>query len=189
MTPTLAVIHGSLTQGDEDVLVNASNTQGELGSGVSGAIARACGPGFQAVVSAALKEAFGASMAPGDVLLTSAGKHARARHVAHVAVMDYRNGFTGSSYPTLATVERGCALLWNALETLPSPSPLSIALPALGAGTGQLGVRGPTQVACRTLAAHVEKHPQSRISRVVFYGFDLPEFLNIQDEVKAHFPG
>ena len=52
--PTFLVVHGSLTDGAETVLVNASNTNCELGSGVSGAIRRACGLGYQEHIMAAL---------------------------------------------------------------------------------------------------------------------------------------
>ena len=40
MPLTIEVVQGSLTDGDERVLVNASNTNAMLGSGVSGAIRR-----------------------------------------------------------------------------------------------------------------------------------------------------
>ena len=45
---------GSLTDGDESVLVNASNTNAQLGTGVSAAIHQACGKGYQEKLFAAL---------------------------------------------------------------------------------------------------------------------------------------
>jgi O-acetyl-ADP-ribose deacetylase len=181
---------GNLTKGDELVLVNASNTQGSLGTGVSGAIRAACGPAFQAEVQRALAERFGGpSMPPGAVLVTDAGAHPRARHVAHVAVMDYREGFSARSMPTLGLVRAACVALWRELEALPPPAEglLSVAMPALGAGTGQLGVRGPTIAACETLAEHLAQTPASRLGRVVFYGYELHEYVAVVDEVSARF--
>jgi O-acetyl-ADP-ribose deacetylase (regulator of RNase III) len=182
---TIQVEQGSLTSGNALVLVNASNTQGNLGSGVSAAIAAACGAGFQAEIHQALHQHFGASMEPGSVLLTSAGKHPRARHVAHVAVMDYRAGFTGDSFPSLGLIERCCVNLWAALETLPGELPVTVAMVALGAGTGQLGVKDSVAAACVTLRRHLEK--PSRIQAVTFYGYQLVEYLAMAHEVARHF--
>jgi O-acetyl-ADP-ribose deacetylase (regulator of RNase III) len=182
------VLQGDVTTANADVLVNASNTGAWLGSGVSGAIRRACGPGYQEQIQAVLAERFGApEMEPGQVLLTAAGSHPRARHVAHVAVMDYRTGHEAEAAPDAARIERGCSNLWQALEEIQDPD-LTIAMVALGAGTGQLGVRLPTEVACQTLKRHVAGHPTSRVAAVLFYGFQLLEFANIVLVVRKHFP-
>lgn len=188
MQPTFAVVHGSLTDGRERILVNASNTNCWLGSGVSGAIRRACGPGYQEHITAALHARFGGSMAPGDVLITDAGTHPHARHVAHVAVMDYREGHADSAAPTLERIERACARLWQSLEALCGEAPLSVAMVALGAGTGGLGVRGPIEAACKTLREHLREHGDSALARVVFYGYELPEYLAMVEVVQAFFP-
>lgn len=87
----VALKQGSLTDGDETLLVNASNTNLQLGSGVSGAIRKACGTTFQAALDELLEKR-GGPLEPGDVVLTNAGAHRRARYIAHVAVMDYRGG-------------------------------------------------------------------------------------------------
>lgn len=176
MQLTLSVRQGSLVDGDELVLVNASNTNGQLGSGVSAAIRGACGPGFQQAIFEALEATFHGPMEPGQVLVTHAGSHPRARWVAHVAVMDYRDGFTAKSFPTLALVREGCARLWNRLEEGDAPE-LSVAMVALGAGTGNLGVQDSTRVAVETLLAHLEARPSSKVRRVTFYGYALHEFL------------
>jgi O-acetyl-ADP-ribose deacetylase (regulator of RNase III) len=172
---------GSLTAGNEDVLVNASNTIVQLGSGVSGAIARACGPTFQAELTAAMQLRFGGAMEPGDVLLTGAGKHPRATSVAHVAVMDYRPGAREVA-PDLARIEKGCVGLWRSLAELPGP--LSVAMVALGAGTGALGVADPTEIACRTL----QETPPPSVQRVVFYGYQLHELAPMAAVVGRFFP-
>jgi O-acetyl-ADP-ribose deacetylase (regulator of RNase III) len=184
----IEVRQGSVTDADVDVLVNASNTLGQLGSGVSAAIREACGPGFQKVIDDALATR-GGSLEPGDVVLTGAGTHGRTRHVAHVAVMDYRPGAARRA-PDEDRIHRASVELWRALEGLPSPS--SIGMVALGAGTGGLGERMPTRVACRTLLDHLEElsssGTSSKIARVVFHGFLLHEYVNVLDEVARVWP-
>ena len=180
----IEVRQGSVTDGDVDVLVNASNTIGRLGSGVSAAIRGACGAGFQGVIFDALA-AHGGQTAPGAVWLTHAGTHPRARFVAHVAVMDYRNTAQQRA-PDAARIERASAALWSTLETLPLDAQ-SVGMVALGAGTGGLGERLPTKLACTTLRTHLTNHPATKIARVVFFGFTATEHANIADVVSQHF--
>ncbi|MDP2345043.1 MAG: macro domain-containing protein [Deltaproteobacteria bacterium] len=174
------VRRGSVTdvEANVDVLVNASNTIGQLGTGVSAAIRAACGPGFQDVIDSALKPV-GGSVEAGDVWITSAGHHARAQLVAHVAVMDYRESSSHPRAPDADRIERGCRNLWRVLDALPYERPLSIGMVALGGGTGALGVRMPTEIAVRTLLEHVVTTPATSIASVVFHGFDLLEYLNV----------
>ena len=188
MTTDIALAQGSLTDGAELVLVNASNTNAALGSGVSGAIRVACGRGYQANIQAALQRDFGGPMKPGQVLLTDAGAHPSAKYVAHVAVMDYREGFTGTSFPTLDVIRTGCEQLWDVIEAKVNAARVSVAMVALGAGTGNLGVRDPTRIACETLKSHLAIHHQSRIARVVFYGYELHEHLAMAEVVTETFP-
>ena len=184
----IALVHGDLTSGQELVLVNASNTNVALGSGVSGAIRRTCGTAYQDHIKQALEQTFGGPMAPGEVLITDAGIHPIARYVAHVAVMDYRRGFSASSFPSKELIAQALERLWVALESIPEPS-LSVAMVALGAGTGQLGVRFPTNAACDTLLAHRAARPDSRIHKVVFYGYGLPDYLVMAEVLSACLPG
>jgi O-acetyl-ADP-ribose deacetylase (regulator of RNase III) len=187
--PNVTLKEGSLTDGDELVLVNASNTNLMLGSGVSGAIRKACGPAFQQQILDVLQREFGGpSMPPGSVLLTSAGAHPKAKFVAHLAVMDYRGGFSPESMPSLATVRTCCEHLWPQLEHLPGNGPLTVAMVAIGAGTGNLGVLEPTKITCETLVLHLRSHPTSRLERVTFYGYLLHEYIAIARVLIDFFP-
>lgn len=179
---------GSLTDGDESVLVNASNTNAQLGTGVSAAIRQACGKGYQEKLLAELQRQFRGPMRPGQVMLTDAGAHPRAKWVAHVAVMDYREGFNGSSFPTVDTIRTACEQLWDVVETIPGGEKQSVAMVALGAGTGNLGVAEPIRIAAETLKAHVAIHRNTRIERVSFYGFQLPEYVAMAHVLAGHFP-
>ena len=177
--------HASLTDGPESVLVNASNTTVSLGSGVSAAIRRACGPGYQEHLEAELARVHPDAFDPGMVLMTDAGTHPRARWVAHVAVMDYR-AQARSAFPTLEVVRLGCQNLWQAVADLPG-GPHSVAMVALGAGVGGLGVTEPTRLACHTLKAHLASRPLS-IRAVAFYAIDLVELLAAARVIVAEFP-
>jgi O-acetyl-ADP-ribose deacetylase (regulator of RNase III) len=180
----IEVQQGSVTDSKVDVFVNASNTIGRLGTGVSAAIRRACGAGFQGVIDHALQQR-GGPTAPGAVWLTHAGTHPRAHFVAHVAVMDYRQG-APQVHPDAARIEHACGALWEGLETL-SQDRLSIGMVALGASTGGLGERLPTELAHTTLRAHLAQRETTRTARVVFFGFTLLEHANIADVVDRHF--
>ncbi|QSQ14154.1 macro domain-containing protein [Myxococcus landrumensis] len=189
MSASLSVVEvaqGNLAEGDARVLVNASNTNVQLGSGVSGAIRRACGPGFQERIVTAMRERFGGPMAPGEVLVTDAGTHPTAKWVAHVAVMDYREGMHGGSFPDLARVQSSCAKLWEALELIEDTN-LSVAMVALGTGTGGLGLRDSVEVACVTLTEHLRARAHTRLDRVVFYGYSLPEYAATVEVVSRFF--
>lgn len=177
---------GSLTDGDESVLVNASNTNAQLGTGVSAAIRQACGKGYQEKLLAELERQFQGPMKPGQVMLTDAGTHPRAKWVAHVAVMDYRQGFNGSSFPTVDTIRTACEQLWDVVEGIGDLQ--SVAMVALGAGTGNLGVAEPIRIAAETLKAHVAIHRNTRIERVAFYGFQMPEYVAMAHVLASHYP-
>lgn len=186
MSRVIRVLQGDLTKGDALLLVNASNTNVALGSGVSAAIRRACGPGYQQKIREALEETYGGPMEPGQVLITDAGSHPRARWVAHAAVMDYREGFSGQSYPTERRIEVCCRNLWNAIEELPGP--VSVAMVALGAGVGNLGLVRSVEIACRTLQEHLAASPESAIGDVTFFGYQLPDYLAMLRTVSRFFP-
>ena len=184
----VTIRQGSLTDGDESVLVNASNTNAQLGTGVSAAIRQACGAGYQEKVLAMLEHQFHGPMLPGQVLLTHAGTHPRAVWVAHVAVMDYREGMNAKSYPTVETIRTGCEKLWDVVERIPGEGAQSVAMVALGAGTGNLGVAEPIRIASETLKAHLALHPTTRIERVTFYGFQLPDYIAVAHVLARQFP-
>ncbi|MBK8170143.1 MAG: macro domain-containing protein [Sandaracinaceae bacterium] len=181
-----SVRHGNVATALVDVLVNASNTQGNLGSGVSAAIRRACGEQFQTDIHEALRARFGNAMEPGDVLVTGAGTHPHARFVAHVAVMDYREQSAHAAKPDADRIRRGCTNLWAELERIDRDN-LSVGMVALGAGTGSMGVRQSVDIACTTLRAHASSHRDSNIGSVVFHGYELHEYANVVSVVRKHF--
>ncbi len=121
-----------------DAIVNASNPHVALGSGVSGAIAAACGPGFQRVVRTAWEDEFDEPLTPDDCLVTGAGSATSFRWVLHVPSVDYtkRDPETGGS--TGPDRIRRCVRAALA-EARHVEGLRSLAFPLLGAGHGGLG--------------------------------------------------
>lgn len=123
---------------EADAILNASNPHVALGSGVSGAIADACGGvDYQREVHAAWEDQFDEPLEPTDCLVTGAGKANAFRHVLHVPAVDYtkRDPETGgSSGPTRV---RQCTRA--ALDEAHAHDVRVLGVPLLGAGHGGLG--------------------------------------------------
>ena len=176
------VRQGSLTDGDETVLVNASNTSLWLGSGVSGAIRDACGPGYQDYLAQELRTRVGTALSPGGVLITTAGTHPRAKWVAHAAVMDYRGIGFQRAEPTLKVIEQCCHNILFSIDK-GIPEPVTVAWVSLGAGVGGLSVEHSTLIACTQLRARTPPN----IRGVTFYGYSQDEFTRIDEVVRRFY--
>ena len=118
---TLELIHGDITECDDDIIVNAANTRLWLGSGVAGAI-KAKG-GIEIEKEAMAKGPVNA----GQAVVTRAGR-LKARFVIHAVVMaeDLK---TNEVYIREATQ--------NSLKLADSVGMGSIVFPALGTGVGR----------------------------------------------------
>ncbi len=121
-------------------IVNASNTQMLLGSGVSMAFKRRCGSGLEAVMRRKL-EAIEGGIHPGDVVATSSGEAGNFRYALHAAVMNYDPGVRQrDKFPTLETIRMilesiEAYLSWYAAHHSPQ---MKLVLPLLGCGIGGL---------------------------------------------------
>jgi hypothetical protein len=102
--------------------------------------------------------------------------------------MDYRNGFGAQSMPTGETIRTCCEHLWPELERLPGDLKPTVAMVALGAGTGNLGVVEPTRITAQTLQAHLRATPSSRLERVTFYGYLAHEYAAMAKVLLEFFP-
>jgi len=183
----IEVCQGSLTAGQEDVLVNASNTNVRLGSGVSHAIRLACGDGYQEHIEQAMLDAKGGYLEPGDVFMTDAGAHPHAKHVAHVAVMDYRH-LGGNTHPDEARLKTATDQLWTTLADYAKAQgddDVSVAMVALGAGTGGAPISLSIGLACTSLKTFLASN--DGIGRVRFYAFLDAEFAEMQTTIRQHF--
>jgi O-acetyl-ADP-ribose deacetylase len=127
---------GDITAVMVDAVVNGSNTRLKLGSGVSGALRRACGPGLQAEL-----DRFGGVSEDGMVA-TGAHRMGSVGVILHVP--------TASGHPQVIRRAVDNVLRYCAQNHLSS-----VALPALGAGVGGLKV----EVLAELCAAALRENP------------------------------
>lgn len=141
---TVQLRTGDITAVAADAVVNASNTLLRLGSGVSGALRRACGPALQAEMSAL------APIEPGGLAVTSAHELPTTSRILHVA--------TASGEPEV--IRRALA---NILTHASKHALGAIAVPALGMGTGGLSREACCAAFRDTIANHTASHPRTII--------------------------
>ena len=155
----VALLQGDITQVFTDAVVNASNSQLRLGGGVSGALKRAAGPRLQAAMSAA------APIGPGQVVLTPAFDLPRTDRVLHVATASGRQ----------ADVE---AAMRGLMDACVEHRLRSIALPALGCGTGGLLPSLCAAILRRSVIEHAARGPTypTRVIAVLWSRGDLVDF-------------
>lgn len=132
-------------------IVNASNPDVLLGSGVSAAIREACGGrAYQEALLEALDAEFGEPLGPDDCLVTDAGAATAFRWVLHVPAVDYRMPDPetgGPSGPTrIAHCTRAALAAADALARAHAlAGRFVLALPLLGAGAGGVGEVGSAE--------------------------------------------
>ena len=111
---------------EADFIVNPSNTDLFLGSGVSAAFRRACGNELQTEMKkhAPIKQ--------GEVIVTGCPKNPNFKYALHTAVMDYSKQNPSPTYETIKTILRN-------IEKLIKPhAPCKMILPLMGTGVGGL---------------------------------------------------
>jgi len=175
--PLIRTNSGSITDSavGAHAVVNASNPEVVLGSGVSGAIRTACGgAAFQKEVRERLIEEFGGSLEPDDCLVTSAGCATSFRWVLHVAAVNYRKADpeTGGVSGPLR-IETCFRAALDAAESVASQEGLQgsfvLATPLLGAGHVGLGPVITAEVMIGTVRRFMAEIGQGRsIAELVF---------------------
>lgn len=145
------VVAGDIADLDVDVVVNAANDRGWMGSGVAGAIRRRGGPSIQAEAIAA------APGCPGTAWATSAGSLA-ARHVVHAAAM-------GQDLVTDAHLIDSATRA--AIARVRELDAACVALPALGTGVGGFDLEDAAVVMTKAVAAELGEDPGS-VADIVF---------------------
>ncbi len=152
---------GDLVAVRADAIVNASNTRLELGGGVSGALRRACGERLQREMRAL------APIAPGGLAVTGPGDLATAGQILHVA--------TASGEPDVVARAIEHLLAHCRRSMIPT-----VALPALGCGTGGLPVERCAAILRDAIAAHTGEAP-SRVIVVLWTQADFDAFAGAFD--------
>ncbi len=153
-----------LEEPSADFIVNPSNTALILGSGVSAAFARACGPQLQQRMTQKRKET--QPLAKGDVVETPPGRCSRFHAVLHACVMDYNPGASETA-PTPNDIE----VILNNIESVVSraargrDTPVKLVMPLMGTGVGGLDKETVIEIYRRFFS-----RPVSFACDVVLYG-------------------
>ncbi|MBM4255233.1 MAG: macro domain-containing protein [Deltaproteobacteria bacterium] len=150
----VSLLQGDITDADVDAIVNAANTELQLGAGVAGAIRRKGGPTIQHACDAH------GPVPLGEAALTNGG-NLTARYVIHAASM-HLGGLTSEDSLRAATM--------NSLKRATEKQLTSIAFPAVGTG-----IAGFPLARCATIMLEeVRKHlsTQTSLQHMLFVLFD-----------------
>ncbi|UCF78407.1 MAG: macro domain-containing protein [Candidatus Eiseniibacteriota bacterium] len=148
---SVELIEGDITELEVDAIVNAANTDLELGAGVAGAIAAKGGPVIQAECN---------KLAPiglGQAAATSAGE-LRAKYVIHAAGMgpDRR-----TNKGVLQTVTR------NTLLCAEDKKAKTVAFPAIGTGVGGMTLEDCAKIMLNVVLDYLQEGT-SYLKKVMF---------------------
>jgi len=161
----ISILEGDITDQHVDAIVNAANSALVLGSGVAGAIRDKGGPSIQAECNAQ------GSIEVGRAAVTGAGALS-ARYVIHAAAMAPGERATEAAVGSAAE---------HALELANARNCYSVALPAVGAGVGGLGLQRCAEVLLEVARAHLAGETTVEEIRFVLWGepaFRLFESVN-----------
>jgi O-acetyl-ADP-ribose deacetylase len=148
---TVTLYGGSILDLAADALVNASNTQLVLGSGISGALRRACGPELQEAMSRI------GGVAHDAYVVTPAFEHDKVREIIHVPSVS-------GSEPAISKAYE------NVLRRAVEAGHSRVLVPALGAGVGGM----PFDASARALRRAVAKCDVAHDLEVIVTLIDAP---------------
>jgi O-acetyl-ADP-ribose deacetylase (regulator of RNase III) len=150
-TASIAVERGDITDWDVDALVNAANSTLTMSTGVAAAIKR---KGGVLIEEEALRQG---PIEVGEAVLTPGG-NLTATHVIHAVALG----------PNLKTDVETIAKTTRAVLSLADKHRLtSIAMPALGAGVGQVPPAAVAEAMIAAVITHL-KSVKTTVKRVVF---------------------
>lgn len=158
---------GDITDVDVDAIVNAANTQLQLGAGVAGAIRRQGGPTIQQECDAI------GPIALGEAALTGGGQ-LKARYVVHAASMQL-GGLTSEGSLRDATI--------NSLKRAVEKQLTSIAFPAIGTGIAGFPLSRCAQIMLEEVRKHLSR--PTALQRVLFVLFDASALDVFQQTLAA----
>ncbi len=140
---TFILKFGNLITEKSDFIVNASNTELTLGSGVSQAFKEHCGGDIYQRELYQLKERYisqNGKIQQGDVLVSSSGSAENFTYALHIAVMNYSDDFS-SAYPTYKHLQTALEKVLQIIEAISQKEKLQhpkLTIPLLGTGVGGL---------------------------------------------------
>ncbi|WP_373035963.1 macro domain-containing protein [Sulfurimonas sp.] len=130
---------GNLVKEKATFIVNASNTELTLGSGVSHAFSEQCGGASYQKELYEIKKNVG-NIAQGDVVISGPGSATNFRYALHVAVMNYSDNSKPAN-PTYMQIQNALESMLSIIkskvqnESIQNPS---VVIPLLGCGVGGL---------------------------------------------------
>jgi len=147
------------SENSADFIVNPSNTDLFLGSGVSAAFRRNCGNELQKEMKkhAPIKQ--------GDVIVTSCPANPSFKNALHVAVMDYSKQ---NPLPSYETIEKA---LENIEKIIKTKAPCKMVLPLMGVGVGGLDKEKVVQIYKEFFSRNVGFNCE-----VVIYGYKKEDY-------------
>ena len=160
------ILQGDLTTQDVDAIVNAANSDLQLGGGVAGAIARAGGPEIQADCDRI------GSNGVGEAAITVGGK-LKARHVVHAASMQLGGRTTAEN------LRRSTR---RSLELAREHGLRSIAFPAVGTGIARFPLAECARIMIEEVANHARGETSLEAVRFVLFGADAEAAFRTEAE-------
>lgn len=161
---------GDITELEVDAIVNPANTRLLLGAGVAGAIRAKGGPSIQAECDRL------GPIGIGEVAVTGAGQ-LRTKCILHAAGMELGGSVSEES---LRSVTRRC------LEEAERRGVRSLALPAIGAGLGGLGLQRCAELMLDVVETHLAGGSTLEEVRFVLFGEPAYRiFENVRDGLAA----
>ena len=130
---------GNLVKERATFIVNASNTELTLGSGVSQAFSEQCGGSSYQDELYSIKRSIG-EIEQGDVVISGSGSATNFEYALHVAVMNYSDS-SKSPYPSYMQIQKALNSMLNIIqekvqsENIQNPK---VVIPLLGCGVGGL---------------------------------------------------
>ena len=158
---------GDLSEAEVDAVVNAANTDLQLGAGVAGAIRRKGGPTIQEECDAL------GPISLGEAVITGGGQ-LKARYVIHAASM-HLGGQTSEGSLRDATA--------NSLKRAADKQLSSLAFPAIGTGIAGF----PLDRCAQIMLEEVRKHflSPTPLKKILFVLFDEPALLTFRRMLAA----
>jgi len=142
------------SENSANFIVNPSNTDLILGSGVSAAFRSNCGNELQKEMK---KQA---PIKQGDVIVTSCAVNTSFKNALHVAVMDYSKATPSPSYETIKKA------LENIENIIKTKTPCKMVMPLIGVGVGGLDKEKVIQIYKEFFSRNVDFNCE-----VVIYGY------------------
>lgn len=161
---TIEIVHGSVTDQDVDVIVNAANTYMRGGGGIDGRIHAAAGPGLIEELTVVAPN--GAKTA--QPVLTGAHRLPQ-KHIIHVAGPRWRDGTHGE--PRALTACYG-----NSLAVAAHLGLESIAFCSISTGVYGYPIDDAARVALWTTIKFAEQRPDSPLRRILFALYAADEY-------------